>query len=59
MNVTDPDWLAAFGTDSSEIEKPAKATKKKLSTHQHEARLIQERPELFSPNHQDQGTSDE
>lgn len=47
MNVTDSDWLAAFGTNSSEIEKPVKQRKPKLNRAQQEAGLIISKPELF------------
>lgn len=48
--VTDPDWLAAFGTTDSQIEKPPKGKTQKLARHQQQAKLISERPELFDPN---------
>lgn len=47
MIVTDPDWLAAFGTTSSQLEKPPKAKKQKQATHQIEAGLIIDKPHLF------------
>lgn len=48
--IEDEDWQQCFGTDTSEIEKPATAAKPKLNRSQHQAGLILSRPELFSGN---------
>lgn len=47
MIVEDPDWVRIFGTTDSQIEPVPKIKKTKLESHQHEAKLIVERPELF------------
>lgn len=50
MKITDPDWIAAFGTDDSVLERaPAKSKKKttRAPTRRKQAELIEQRPTLF------------